>query len=156
VIIRNCKMRDGHGGVVMGSETSGGVRNVYAYNCEMSSPNLERALRLKSNKYRGGIIENVFLRDIVVGEVNNAAIRINQNYSAKSDDSPIKYTTYRNIFVENMGCEKAEYAIQIMGLEELPIENVKIINCIFNNIKKENVLEFVNGLVLENVSINGQ
>lgn len=69
VIIRNCKMKDGHGGIVIGSETSGGVRNVYAYDCEMSSPNLDRALRLKSNKYRGGTIENIYLRDIKVGEV---------------------------------------------------------------------------------------
>lgn len=155
VIIRNCKMQDGHGGVVMGSETSGGVRNVYAYNCEMSSPNLERALRLKSNKYRGGVIENVFLRDIKVGEVKNAAIRINQNYFSKAAPGKVMFTTYRNIFVENMICEKADYAIQIMGLEEHPIENVKIINCTFNNIKNENVIESVNGFVIENVLING-
>lgn len=156
VIIRNCKMLDGHGGVVMGSETSGGVRNVYAYNCEMSSPQLDRALRLKSNKYRGGTIENIYLRDITVGEVKNAAIRINQNYFTKAAPGPIKYTTYRNIFVENLTCEKADYAVQILGLEEHPIENVKIINCRFNNIKKENVAESVNGLVLEDVTINGE
>lgn len=154
VIIRNCKMLDGHGGVVMGSETSGGVRNVYAYNCEMSSPNLERAIRLKSNKYRGGVIENIYVRDIKVGEVNNAVIRINQNYFSKAAPGDIKYTTYRNIFIENVTCEKADYALQFMGLKELPIENVKIINCSFNNIKKENVLESVKGLLLENVKIN--
>ncbi len=156
IIIRDCKMLDGHGGVVMGSEISGGVRNVYAYNCEMSSPNLERALRLKSNKYRGGIVENIYLRDIKVGQVKNAAIRINQNYFEKPNAAPIKYTTFRNIFVENMTCEKADYAVQIIGLEELPIENVQIINCRFNNIEKENVTESVKGLVLENVMINGK
>jgi len=156
VIIRNCKMKDGHGGVVMGSETSGGVRNVYAYDCEMDSPNLERALRLKSNKYRGGTIENIYLRNIKVGEVKNAAIRINQNYFSKAAPSEIRYTTYRNIFVENMTCDKADYAIQIMGLEDHPIENVKIINCSFDNIKKENVTESVKGLLLENVEINGE
>lgn len=155
VIIRNCKMKDGHGGVVMGSEISGGVRNVYAYNCEMSSSNLERALRLKSNKFRGGTIENIFLRDIKVGEVKNAAIRINQNYHAKAAGAPIQYTTFRNIFVERMNCEKADYAIQIMGLEEHPIENVKIINCQFNNIEKESIAESVKRLLLENVDING-
>ena len=154
IIIRNCKMLDGHGGVVLGSETSGGVRNVYAYNCEMNSPNLDRALRLKSNKYRGGVIENVYLRDIKVGVVKNAAIRINQNYFSKAAPGKIKYTTYRNIFVENMTCEKADYAVQIMGLEEHPIENVKIINSQFNNMEKENMTEFVKGLVLENVVNN--
>ena len=156
VIIRNCKMKDGHGGVVIGSETSGGVRNVYAYNCEMSSPNLERALRLKSNKIRGGTIENIYLRDIKVGEVSNAAVRINQNYPTKTENAPIKYTTYRNIFVERMTCEKADYAFQIMGLEELPISNVKFIDCQFTNIKNDNVFENVDDLVLENIAINGE
>jgi len=51
-------------------------------------------------------------------------------------------------------CNKADYAIQILGLEEHPIENVKIINCRFNNIKEENVTESVNGLLIENVTVN--
>ena len=55
-----------------------------------------------------------------------------------------------------MICNKADYAIQIMGLEALPIENVKLIDCEFTNIKNDNVLEFVNGLVLENVTIDGK
>lgn len=156
IIIRNCKMQDGHGGIVIGSETSGGVRNVYAYDCEMSSPHLERALRLKSNKYRGGVIENIFVKNIKVGQVRNAAIIINQNYFEKAASGKIRYTTYRNIFVENMTCEKADYAIQLLGLKEHPIENVKIINSSFNNIKKESILESVNNLLLEKVSINGK
>ena len=156
IIIRNCKMLDGHGGVVFGSESSGGARNIYVYNCEMNSPNLRRALRLKSNKYRGGVIENIFFRDIKVGQVKNAAIRINQNYASQVSNAEINYTTYRNIFVERMTCKKADYAIQLKGLEILPIENIKIINCQFNNIKKENVFEFVNDLVLENVTVNGE
>ena len=64
------------------------------------------------------------------------------------------YILAMKIFVENMTCEKADFAIQILGLEEHPIENVKIINCQFNNIKEENVLESVNGLVIENVTVN--
>ena len=57
---------------------------------------------------------------------------------------------------ENMICEKADYAIQILGLEDHPIENVKILNSQFKNMKKENVTESVNGLVLENIEINGE
>lgn len=156
VIIRNCNMKDGHGGVVMGSETSGGVRNIYAYDCEMDSPNLDRAIRLKSNKYRGGTIENIYVRNIKVGQVKNAAIRINQNYFSKAAPSEIRYTTYRNIFVENMTCEKADYAIQILGIEEHPIRNIKVINSSFNGIKKSNVIESVDGLLLEDVQINNE
>lgn len=158
VIIRKCRMMNGHGGIVLGSELSGGIRNIFAYNCEMDSPHLVRALRLKSNKYRGGVVENIYLRNIRVGQVRTAAIHINQRYSEKSDIvyGPEKYTLFRNVFIENMTCKKTEYAIEILGVESLPIENVKIINCSFDQVDKENVVEWVNGLVLENVRINGK
>ncbi len=155
VIIRNCKMVDGHGGVVIGSELSGGVRNVYAYDCEMSSPNLDRALRLKSNSHRGGVIENIFMRDVKVGEVKGAAIRINQNYSSWIKEEGNNYTLFRNIYVENMTCNKARYAIELLGNENLPIENIQVINCSFENVEREMVVESVNGLKLENVTVNG-
>ncbi|HMP07390.1 MAG TPA: glycoside hydrolase family 28 protein, partial [Lacipirellulaceae bacterium] len=69
IVVRNCTMRDGHGGVVLGSEMSGGIRNVFVENCYISSPELDRAIRLKSNSRRGGYLENLFVRDIEVGEV---------------------------------------------------------------------------------------
>ncbi len=156
VIIRNCKMVDGHGGVVIGSELSGGVRNVFAYDCEMSSPNLDRALRLKSNSHRGGVIENIYMRNIKVGEVKGATIRINQNYSSWAEGDGGNYTLFRNIYVENMTCNKARYAIQLLGNENLPIENIQVINCTFENVKDNMVVESVNGLQLVNVSINGE
>jgi polygalacturonase len=157
VIIRRCTFKDGHGGVTLGSELSGGIRNVYAYDCDMSSPNLVRAIRLKSNRYRAGVVENVFVRDIRVGEVRSTAILINQNYSEKSEViyGPEKYTVFRNIFVEGLTCERAEYAVQIIGVEEQPIENVQIIDCMFENVEKENLLQYVEGSRFENVLING-
>lgn len=158
VIIRKCTMKDGHGGITLGSELSGGIRNVFGYDCDMSSPNLVRALRLKSNRYRGGIVEKIYFRDIRVGEVRSTAIHINQNYQEKSDIiyGPEKSTVFRDIFVEGLSCSKAEYAVQIIGMEEQPVENVQIKDCRFENVDKENVLQFVQGIVFENVQINGQ
>jgi polygalacturonase len=157
VIIRRCTMKDGHGAVTLGSELSGGIRNVYAYDCDMSSPNLVRAIRLKSNKYRAGVVENIFFRDIRVGEVRSTAILINQNYQEKSDVifSPEKYTVFRNIFIEGLTCQRAEYAVQIIGVEAQPIENVQVIDCSFENVEKENVLHFVEGIHFKDVAING-
>jgi polygalacturonase len=66
IIIRNCVMKDGHGGVVIGSEISGGVKNIFAEDCKMDSPNLDRAIRIKTNSVRGGTIENIFVRNIHV------------------------------------------------------------------------------------------
>jgi polygalacturonase len=157
IIIRKCMMKDGHGGITLGSELSGGIRNVWGYDCDMSSPDLVRALRLKSNRYRGGVVENIFFRDIRVGQVGSTAIHINQNYQEKSDIiyGPEKFTVFRDIFVEGLSCARAEYAVQIIGMEEQPVENVQIINCRFENVEKESVLQFVKEIIFENVMING-
>lgn len=72
IVIRNSTMRAGHGGVTVGSEVSGSVRDVFAEKLVMSSPDLERGIRLKTNAVRGGVIENVFARDIEIGEVGSA------------------------------------------------------------------------------------
>ena len=65
-IIENCEMKDGHGGLVIGSEISGGARNIFGRNLVMSSPNLDRILRIKTSSLRGGIVENIYLKDIKV------------------------------------------------------------------------------------------
>ena len=76
IIIRNCEMKNGHGGVVVGSEISGGCQNVYAHDCVMDSPNLDRVLRIKTNSCRGGIIENINVRNITVGQCGEAVLKI--------------------------------------------------------------------------------
>ena len=88
IIIRDCQMKDGHGGVVLGSEMSGGIRNVFVENCEMDSPNLDRAIRLKSNSLRGGYLENLFVRNVKVGQVADAVVRINLNYDKDRGEHP--------------------------------------------------------------------
>jgi polygalacturonase len=74
IIVQNCKMLDGHGGVVIGSEMTAGVKNVFVENCVMDSPNLDRAIRIKSNSRRGGLVENVFVRNIEVGQVKECVL----------------------------------------------------------------------------------
>jgi polygalacturonase len=64
IVIRNCTMKDGHGGVVIGSEVSGGARNIFAERCRMDSPNLDRALRIKTNSVRGGFVEHVYMHHV--------------------------------------------------------------------------------------------
>ena len=74
ILIRNCRMKEGHGGVVVGSQISGGARWVFAENCRMDSPDLWYAIRFKNNALRGGLLENFYYRDIDVGQVGRAAI----------------------------------------------------------------------------------
>ena len=85
IIVRKCKMEDGHGGVVVGSEISGGADYVFAEDCDMDSPNLDRVLRIKTNTCRGGIIQNIFMRNIRVGQCREAVMRTNLVYEPNAD-----------------------------------------------------------------------
>jgi polygalacturonase len=147
IIIRGCRMRDGHGGVVLGSEMSGGIRNVFAENCEMDSPNLDRAIRLKSNSLRGGYLENLFVRNIRVGQVGDAVVRINLFYDR---DRGEHYPKVRNIHISNVTSEKSKYPFYLVGLENEKIHNVVIENCTFKNAEKPSVFENVHRITLIN------
>jgi polygalacturonase len=153
IIIQNCTMKEGHGGVVIGSEISGGVNNVYAEDCVMSSPNLDRAIRIKTNAVRGGLIENIFVRDIKVGQVKEAVIKINFYYEEGENGSYLPVV--RNLDFSNITSEKSEYAIWIKAFEKSPVENIKLTNCMFKNVEKENVLENVKSMKTSSVIING-
>ena len=154
IVIRDCQMKDGHGGVVIGSEISGGARNVFAERCRMDSPNLERVLRIKTNSVRGGVVENIFMRDITVGQVSDAAVRVNFLYE-EGDAGPYD-PVVRNIDVRDMTCEQAEYALYLRGYEDAPVRDVRLVNCRFNNVAQESIIENVEDLVLEDVIINGE
>ncbi len=152
LVIQDCIMKEGHGGVVIGSEISGGVRNVFAENCEMSSPNLERALRIKTNSIRGGTIENIFMKNVKVGEVSEAVIKIDFFYE---EGDAGKFTpVVRNINIENVTSEKSLYAIWIKAYDYSPVQNLNIKNCTFKNVANQNVMENVKDLSLEDVIIN--
>ena len=154
IVIRNCQMKDGHGGVVIGSETSGGTRNVFAENCTMDSPNLDRALRIKTNSVRGGTIENVYLRNIKIGQVAEAVLKVNFQYG--EGDAGDFTPTVRNINMENVTSDKSRYALSISGYERSPITGIHLKNSSFDNVEKSNVLIGVKNLIFENVKINGE
>ncbi|MBC2608100.1 glycoside hydrolase family 28 protein [Pelagicoccus albus] len=152
IIIRNCKMLEGHGGVVIGSEMSGGVRNVFAEDCVMDSPHLERALRIKSNSFRGGFVENVHFRNVKVSEVADAIFRINMFYGRQRGEFP---PPVRNVSMENVYCGKAPRAFYFHGLENHPITDVTVVDCVFENVEKPSVLTGIQNLKLSSVQING-
>jgi polygalacturonase len=153
-IIRGCQMKDGHGGITLGSEISAGVRNVFALNCNMSSPRLDHGLRFKNNAVRGGVLENIFCRDITIGEVRHAAITVDFNYEegAKGNYTPV----LRNLQVKNLTSGKSRYAMDLQGFENAPITDVHLDNCTFDNAERESILKNVKNLKLNNVRVNGK
>src|SRR6185436_5882954 len=118
IIVRECEMRDGHGGVTIGSEISGGVRNVFAERCRMDSPNLDRALRFKNNAARGGVLEHVYMRDVTVGQVADAVLQIDFLYEEGNQGSftPV----VRDVEMRNVTSKKSPYALYLRGFERAP------------------------------------
>ncbi|AWW33296.1 glycoside hydrolase family 28 protein [Echinicola strongylocentroti] len=153
IIIQDCKMADGHGGVVIGSEISGGVRNVFAEDCEMNSPHLDRALRIKTSSMRGGVIEDIYLRNIDVGQIAQQVIRVNMFY----EDSGAYVPTVRNIHVENMTVENGgKVGVLLEGYKSSPVENIKLENVSIKQVKEDFKFSNVKNVHFENVMINGK
>lgn len=159
IIIRGCTMEDGHGGVVLGSEISAGVRNVFAENCKMDSPNLDRVLRIKTNTCRGGVTENVFMRNIEVGQCREAVLRINLVYEPREQAKRGFIPTVRNVYMENVTCQKSKYGILLNGLEDHDnIYNINVKNCTFNGVTSEKVRKTgkCHDINFDNLRINGE
>ena len=141
IIVRKCKMEDGHGGVVVGSEISGGADNVFAEDCDMDSPHLDRVLRIKTNTCRGGIIQNIYMRNIRVGQCKEAVMRINLVYEPNEIAERGHIPTVRNVFMENVTCKKSKYGILVNGLEESDnVYNINVSNCRFEGLTGEPVM----------------
>jgi polygalacturonase len=151
VTIRDCTMKGGHGAITMGSETSAGIRRVFAENCRVDGP--DSAIRLKSTRGRGGGIEDVYIRNITTTRTLKYAITIDMKYTT-APEAPFSETTpvFKNIAIENFTCEAAPQAIWIVGLPESRVENVSLKNVTIKADKGAH-LEYLTGLTRENVTI---
>ncbi|HPR30938.1 MAG TPA: glycoside hydrolase family 28 protein [Prolixibacteraceae bacterium] len=157
VVVRECHMENGHGGVVLGSEISGGVKNVFVENCTMDSPELDRAIRIKTNSNRGGIVENIHVRNVKIGEVNEAILRINCKYDIKKEGTDTLYPVIRNVNLSGIECEKSKYALLIEGIEgQNCIYGIHLSGSNFRGVEKKSIIREAKDITLENVTINGE
>lgn len=156
IIVQDCKMYDGHGGVTIGSEISAGVRNVYVENCLMDSPELDRAIRIKSNSRRGGLIENVFVRNIKVGEVKESVLGIDLHYGVHGNQTGNYMPQVQNIFIENSTVKNGGlYGILAKGHKGYPIKNIRFQDVTIEQVETDYLIENVEGVKLINTYING-
>ncbi len=167
VIVRNCTMEDGHGGVVIGSEIAGGYKNLWVENCQMDSPNLDRVIRIKTSSARGGVIENVFVRNVTVGRCREAVLRINLNYDPKEIAERGHNPIVRNVNLQNVTCQESQYAVVLNGLDdECCISDVNVKDCTWTGVKGGERGNLCDSLIwtegrykaisFENLSVNGQ
>ncbi len=134
VIVDNCRVFKGHGGFVVGSEMSGGVKNISVTNCSFIGTNI--GLRFKSTRGRGGVVENIYVRNVSMYDIVNEAFLFDLYYmGANSETSapPVDETTpvFRNIFVRDIVANGASKAMFFNGLPEMNIQNIVVENSSF-------------------------
>ena len=157
IVVQKCKMIDGHGGVVIGSEISAGVSNVFAEDCIMSSPELDRAIRIKTNSKRGGIIENIYVRNIEVGIVKEAVLLATMFYDVYGNQTGKYLPVIRNIHLENIKVKDGgKYGVWAIGYKESPVKNITLKNVTIDKAGTEYSLENVENIRFINTTINGK
>lgn len=141
IVVRNCRMKDGHGGVVLGSECSGNIRNIFVENCEMDSPNLERVLRFKNNA----------VRNIKVGKVGEAIVTIDLMYEEGSN-GPHK-PIVRNIEIDGVTATATPRVMFVVDFPGAVIGGIKFSNSKFQGVETAEVLASSGTIQFTNVVI---
>ena len=168
VVIDGCTVYHGHGGFTVGSEMSGGVRNISVSNCTFLGTDV--GLRFKSTRGRGGVVENIYISNIFMKDIPTEAVRFNMFYDnsppipENENDKSLPYLNrpiapvseetpqFRNIEMKNIYCRGAKQAVLLQGLPEMTLSNLKIDNLIMSA-KKGLVCVDTEDLVLKNIHI---
>lgn len=125
VTVTNCIMYRGHGAVVIGSEMSGGIRDITASN--IVTRGTDRGIRLKTQRGRGAVVENIRFDNWVIIDAPREAIHITSNYSRMAEEPKSERTpTFRNISISNVTVVNAAQVVGIAGLSEQAVEQVRI------------------------------
>jgi len=152
VAITNCTVHRAHGAVVLGSETSGGIRNVVASN--IVSVGTDRGIRIKSTRGRGGVEENIRFDNWVIEDSNYAAIEVT-NYYTRAPEEPVSARTpiFRNFGISHVTVNRCPVAADIQGLPEMPIQGLSLTDVVAN--AKEGLRAFNTiGMELHNVRVD--
>ena len=154
IAITNCTIHRGHGAVVLGSETSGSIRNVAASN--IVSQGTDRGIRIKSTRGRGAVIENIRFDNWIIEDTPNPAIEVT-NYYTRAPQEPVSERTpvFRNIAISNVTVNRCRTAVNIEGLPEMPVEGLRLSDVVAH--AHEGLRAFnTKGLELHNVRIDAE
>jgi polygalacturonase len=153
VIVRNSTMKDGHGGVTLGSECTPAIRNIFVENCHMDSPNLNAFFRLKDSPNRGGIIENAFMRNVQVGSIAPKGAGISIEFTYQSAVGPY-IPILRNIRVENVQGAKIPVLVKLTAGPTAVIENIQLKDCAFTGPDPAELQQYAGKITFANVTIH--
>lgn len=135
VVIAGCHVYHAHGGFVIGSNTDGGMNNIYVSDCDFVGTDV--GIRVKSNAGRGGLVHNIFIRDIFMTDIVNEAVLFDTYYedvTAGKNANEVKTTVrdkipqFEDFFISNVFCRGAKTAISITGLPDMPVQKINFEN----------------------------
>ncbi|GEO10145.1 glycoside hydrolase [Segetibacter aerophilus] len=166
VVVRNCTVYHAHGGFVIGSEMSGGAKNIYVDNCTFIGTDI--GLRFKTTRGRGGIVENIFVNNIVMKDIVAEAILFDMYYAAvdpvvlagekreppKVETLPVTEETpqFKEIYITNVVCNNAEKAVFVRGLPEMNVKNIVLKDMVLRA-KEGLYMTEADGFVFKNVKL---
>jgi polygalacturonase len=159
VIIRNNVVYKGHGGFVIGSEMSGGARNIFVYDCSFMGTDI--GLRFKTARGRGGMVENIYIKNIRMKDIVHDAILFDMYYFMKPPAANEKVEVpavteatprFQNFFINNIVCTGAERGIFVRGLPEMSIKNIYFNDIVLQTNKGVEIIEARN-ISLSNVQL---
>jgi polygalacturonase len=169
LVVQDCIVYHGHGGFTIGSEMSGDVRNIKVDNCIFVGTDI--GLRFKSQRGRGGIVENIWVSNIFMKNIPTDALSFNMYYmavdpasekahdelSAAAKQIPVTDETpqFKNIFMKNIFCNAARDAIVIQGLPEMSIKGIEIDNCIMKTDRGISIFD-ADGIKITNTTIDSK
>lgn len=151
IVIRNIIASEGHSGIAIGSEMSGGVRNVFATDLKFTST--DQGFRIKSIAGRGGTVENIWVKNFQTEEIENAAFQIDLQYGSSTVESENKtLPTIKNVHVSGLQTKKPKYAIRIEGLKKSPTQEIEIEN-ISGDTEKGMLLSNIDGINISGINL---
>ncbi len=153
IVVRNFQavdVRTGSGGIVFGSETSGGIRNVYVHDAFFDGS--DRGIRFKTNRPRGNVTENIYVRDIEMRNITNQAINFETSYWYRNPTGPTPMI--RNIDIRNVSIDGVPQAIELIGLPEMWLLDIHLENITVINAGQGVNIKRVKNLTMKNVSVS--
>ncbi len=166
LLVKNCTVYHAHGGFVIGSEMSGGARNIIVEDCTFIGTDI--GLRFKTTRGRGGVVENIFIKNITMKDIPAEAILFDMYYAAqdpvalagenreppKVETLPVTEATpqFQNIYISNVNCDGAQKAIFVRGLPEMNVKNIVMKDMILQSKEGLDMTEGT-GITLQNVQL---
>ncbi|WP_320774753.1 glycoside hydrolase family 28 protein [Streptomyces sp. CRN 30] len=150
IVIEDCVLRHRYGAITLGSDMTGGIRNVYVRRCRIGGPGLYFGLYIKTNSVRGGFAENVHLADLTVTHLTKEFITCDfRRGEGDTGDFPPRV---RDVSVSRATVGRARRAVLARGYPHAPIRELRLTDCHFTELAETDLVEYVDGYVRERVT----